>query len=255
MPFRSDAQRRYLFANHPEIARRWAKKYGIPKNLPEYVSRKSKNKTKKANMNPTISELASKAAEEAIDEVAGLEEENTEVEEEENSKKKKDRKLEKDFENVKQSYIIEDKNMQNNNANTCNMNDMTFEEKVISAFEQVGRAFETFEKYLNKQAALEQEVQKLIPSVVEALIKSGCIFEHEAAFASDLLTDHVKTLNILKKTAERVHGNYIVQPIGKPGPSKANQTKYASANTNSISEADAAFLRGLGLEHLITNGN
>lgn len=28
MPFRSAKQRRFMFANHPKIAHRWAKKYG-----------------------------------------------------------------------------------------------------------------------------------------------------------------------------------------------------------------------------------
>lgn len=28
MPFKSEKQRRYLFANHPKIARKWTKKYG-----------------------------------------------------------------------------------------------------------------------------------------------------------------------------------------------------------------------------------
>lgn len=28
MPFRSAKQRRFLFARHPKIAKRWAKKYG-----------------------------------------------------------------------------------------------------------------------------------------------------------------------------------------------------------------------------------
>lgn len=28
MPFRSAKQRRYMFAKHPKIARRWARKYG-----------------------------------------------------------------------------------------------------------------------------------------------------------------------------------------------------------------------------------
>jgi len=28
MPFRSEAQRRYMWARHPEIARRWTEKYG-----------------------------------------------------------------------------------------------------------------------------------------------------------------------------------------------------------------------------------
>ena len=34
MPFKSEAQRRYLWMQHPEIAKRWAKKYGTPRNLP-----------------------------------------------------------------------------------------------------------------------------------------------------------------------------------------------------------------------------
>lgn len=28
MPFKSEKQRRYMWAKHPEIAARWAKKYG-----------------------------------------------------------------------------------------------------------------------------------------------------------------------------------------------------------------------------------
>lgn len=28
MPFRSEAQRRYMWAKHPEIAERWTKEYG-----------------------------------------------------------------------------------------------------------------------------------------------------------------------------------------------------------------------------------
>jgi hypothetical protein len=28
MPFRSVKQRKFMFANHPKIAKRWAKKYG-----------------------------------------------------------------------------------------------------------------------------------------------------------------------------------------------------------------------------------
>ena len=28
MPFRSEKQRRYMYANEPEIAKRWSKKYG-----------------------------------------------------------------------------------------------------------------------------------------------------------------------------------------------------------------------------------
>ena len=28
MPFKSEAQRRYMWVHHPEIARRWTEKYG-----------------------------------------------------------------------------------------------------------------------------------------------------------------------------------------------------------------------------------
>jgi hypothetical protein len=28
MPFRSEKQRRYLWAKHPELAKKWTKKYG-----------------------------------------------------------------------------------------------------------------------------------------------------------------------------------------------------------------------------------
>jgi hypothetical protein len=36
MPFRSPRQRRYLFANHPAMAKRWAKRYGTkPKPKPK----------------------------------------------------------------------------------------------------------------------------------------------------------------------------------------------------------------------------
>jgi len=43
MPFKSKKQRAYLFANEPEIAKRWAKKYGtkIKKSEPPKKSRKS----------------------------------------------------------------------------------------------------------------------------------------------------------------------------------------------------------------------
>jgi len=46
MPFKSKDQMRYMFAKHPKIAKRWAKKYGT-KGLPErkkksYLERRRK---------------------------------------------------------------------------------------------------------------------------------------------------------------------------------------------------------------------
>lgn len=46
MPFKSKAQEKYLFANQPEIAKRWAKVTPSIKALPEKVKPKSKKKTK-----------------------------------------------------------------------------------------------------------------------------------------------------------------------------------------------------------------
>lgn len=34
MPFKSEAQRRYLWMKEPKVAKEWADKYGTPKNLP-----------------------------------------------------------------------------------------------------------------------------------------------------------------------------------------------------------------------------
>lgn len=38
MPFQSEAQRRFLWMKHPDIARRWSKEYGTPKDLPMHQS-------------------------------------------------------------------------------------------------------------------------------------------------------------------------------------------------------------------------
>ena len=38
MPFVSKAQQGFMFAKHPEIAKRWAEKYGVKKDLPYHVA-------------------------------------------------------------------------------------------------------------------------------------------------------------------------------------------------------------------------
>lgn len=47
MPFQSEAQRRLMWAKHPEIAKRWADETGPQKNLPMHV-RQSKGGGNKA---------------------------------------------------------------------------------------------------------------------------------------------------------------------------------------------------------------
>lgn len=40
MPFRSEAQKGWMFANHPDMAKRWATHAPDMKNLPEHVGTK-----------------------------------------------------------------------------------------------------------------------------------------------------------------------------------------------------------------------
>lgn len=47
MPFKSDAQRKFLFAKHPEIAKEFASKTPKGANLPEHVANAAKRKLKK----------------------------------------------------------------------------------------------------------------------------------------------------------------------------------------------------------------
>lgn len=42
MPFQSESQRRFLWARHPEIAKKWAHEYPNQKNLPD--KKRSMNK-------------------------------------------------------------------------------------------------------------------------------------------------------------------------------------------------------------------
>ena len=47
MPMKSKAQRRYLWSQHPDIAKRWEKKTPKGKTLPEKVTPKRKVKRRK----------------------------------------------------------------------------------------------------------------------------------------------------------------------------------------------------------------
>lgn len=40
MPFQSEAQRRYLWLKHPEVAKKWAKEYPSQKDLPKHKPKK-----------------------------------------------------------------------------------------------------------------------------------------------------------------------------------------------------------------------
>ena len=44
MPFKSEKQRRYLWANHPDIARRWTEEYGSEPVGKKKAKKKAKTK-------------------------------------------------------------------------------------------------------------------------------------------------------------------------------------------------------------------
>ena len=48
MPFESEAQRRFLWMHHPEIAKRWAHEYPGQKHLPMHVSQTPRQKVASA---------------------------------------------------------------------------------------------------------------------------------------------------------------------------------------------------------------
>lgn len=50
MPFKSKAQQGFLFANHPKIAKRWAKETPNIKSLPEHVKKKVLKKSIKKHV-------------------------------------------------------------------------------------------------------------------------------------------------------------------------------------------------------------
>lgn len=41
MPFKSQAQRKFMHAKHPKIADRWEGEYPVKKKLPEHVAKKT----------------------------------------------------------------------------------------------------------------------------------------------------------------------------------------------------------------------
>lgn len=48
MPFKSDAQRKFMHAKHPEIAKRWEKHTPEGAKLPEHVGQPSDSKMRRA---------------------------------------------------------------------------------------------------------------------------------------------------------------------------------------------------------------
>jgi len=52
MPFKSEAQRRFMYKNHPEIAERWSKEGGTSGTLPDRIHPKKAKASPYANKKP-----------------------------------------------------------------------------------------------------------------------------------------------------------------------------------------------------------
>ena len=50
-PFVSESQRRFLWAKHPEIAKRWADEYGTPEDLPPHKKKSARKEAAKRLLN------------------------------------------------------------------------------------------------------------------------------------------------------------------------------------------------------------
>lgn len=50
MPFKSEAQRRYLYLHHPRIAARWSREYPDQGKLPEYSTEERRKENLKKHL-------------------------------------------------------------------------------------------------------------------------------------------------------------------------------------------------------------
>lgn len=204
MPFRSLAQMRYLFARHPRIAKRWAKEYGIPEDLPEKVNKKDKKSTAKH--------------------------------------KSKENKNQRSQHKKKAQFDSGVTDTMSNNNNT------DFLSKWLETVEKVGVYLERTQQMYQEKRAEEERIADEIPRVVDALIKNGRIRPDERDEAAVLLQDHLTTLKILERTAS--HRTNEEVSFGHAKRAYVENNSYRKIS-NQMKESDKAYLRALGLEHLI----
>lgn len=126
-------------------------------------------------------------------------------------------------------------------------------EKVLDYIEISGAVLEKSAALISKKEAQDTRCAKLIPLVVDALIKNERIEPHEKEAAAKVLQDPAKVLEILIKTAEHRNDNErakLGQADGltkKAGYNSLNDAYVGRRSRPGESEADKAFKRGLGL--------
>ena len=110
---------------------------------------------------------------------------------------------------------------------------MTFDQKVINAFELAGAALVKYEK---QAQALEEEKKAaaaLIPSVVEKLVRFGRIELHEKEACARALANPLQALTLMeqlamhKTAAEQTEMGTLVDAQGRPSGQRKQASAYA----------------------------
>lgn len=104
---------------------------------------------------------------------------------------------------------------------------MDFVEMVLDHIACSHAALDKAHDFMQKQAAVSQQVEELIPEVVEALIKHERIDPSQREKAAALLRDPVQALKILIKTADV---NQTIRPKSMGAPHHSPTTRSATSS-------------------------
>lgn len=133
--------------------------------------------------------------------------------------------------------------------------ELSHPEKVLDFIEVAGIVMDKSAAMVAHKVAQDKKCAELIPHAVEALIQNERIEPHEKAAAERVLTDPVKVLELLIKTAAHRNDSERAK-LGQPAEGiQKKASNYNSLNDAYVgrrvrpgeSESDRAFKRGLGL--------
>jgi hypothetical protein len=134
---------------------------------------------------------------------------------------------------------------------------MTFEEKVIDAFQLSSAALVKYEKQAKDQAEATAKVAELAPQVASELVRYGRIEASEKDACARALTDPVQCLQLMAKLAahrsaaeEAALGQQVDQhgnAVAGNGHQKRANANYVGARTSEQPESWRRLAAGLGV--------
>jgi hypothetical protein len=130
----------------------------------------------------------------------------------------------------------------------ANPADASLPEQVLDHVRLTHTALDKANEELTKQAAARQEAAKLIPEVVEELVRHERISPADREKAAQVLADPVGLLQTLKKAADPGH-TVRPKPLGAPGAAKEASAQasltdpYVGRRTSEKKASDLAFER------------